>query len=122
MSNESSALVRLARSSIGTLLIGWVFAHASFAIPLRRLRETESLMAFHHPQPGYPVHILIMPKKALRSLADLTPADAQLLLDIFQAAHSLAVEFNLEQSGYRLIVNGGAYQEVKQLHFHLVSG
>ena len=122
MSNESSALVRLARSSIGTLLIGWVFAHASFAIPLRRLRETKSLLAFHHPQPSYPVHILIMPKKVLRSLADLTPADAQLLLDIFQAAHSLAVEFNLEQSGYRLIVNGGAYQEVKQLHFHLVSG
>lgn len=118
----AALLFRLARSSIGALLIGWVFAHASFAIPLRHLRETKSLMAFHHPQPSYPVHILIMPKKALRSLADLTPADAQLLLEIFQTAHSLAVEFNLEQSGYRLIVNGAAYQDVMQLHFHLVSG
>jgi len=118
----AALLLRLARSSIGALLIGWAFAHASFALPLRRLRETNSLVAFHHPQPSCPVHILIMPKKALRSLADLTPDDAPLLLEVFQAAHGLAVEFNLEQSGYRLIVNGGAYQEVKQLHFHLVSG
>ena len=46
----------------------------SFAIPLHKLRETPTLLAFYHPQPSYPVHILILPKRAIASLADLTAA------------------------------------------------
>ena len=44
-------------------LIGWIFAHMSFAIPVKRLRETSNLIAFQHPSPSYKVHLLITPKR-----------------------------------------------------------
>jgi histidine triad (HIT) family protein len=115
-------LLHIARSCIGPSIIGWVFTYMSFALPVKRLRETGSLIAFRHPQPGYPVHILLVPKKAIGSLADLTPADADFLADLIPAVQSLVAEFGLEQAGYRLMVNGGPYQDVAQLHFHLISG
>ncbi len=93
----------------------------SFIIPVSRLRETPNLMAFHHPQPSYPLHILIVPKRAKPTLADLTPHDADLMVDLFATVQSLVTEFDLEKTGYRLICNGGAYQEVPHLHFHLIS-
>jgi histidine triad (HIT) family protein len=112
----------MARLSVVQQLIGWIFTHMSFVIPVQRLRETETLLAFHHPSPSYPVHILIIPKRALPGLADLTPGDTDFTVDLFAAVHSLVKEFNLEGQGYRLICNGGKYQDVPQLHFHLVSG
>lgn len=93
----------------------------SFAIPVQRLRETRNLIAFYHPQPTYPVHILLVPKKALAGLSALTSADAPFLVDLFQTVQDLVQELGLESGGYRLIVNGGRYQDVPQLHFHLVS-
>ena len=101
--------------------LGWVFAHMSFAIPVRRLRETATLLAFPHPRPAYPLHILIVPKRAAASLLDLGPQDAAFLADLVSVAQDLVREYGLEQSGYRLIANGGANQDVAQLHFHLVS-
>jgi histidine triad (HIT) family protein len=99
--------------------IGWIFAHMSFAIPFKRLRETRTLMAFYHPNPAYPFHILIIPKKAIQSMADLDSTDSTFLIDLFSTVQSLVKEFHLQ--AYRLIVNGGGYQDFPQLHFHLVS-
>ena len=93
----------------------------SFAIPVHRLRETRALIAFYHPRPTYPVHILLVPKQAIINLSELTPADAPFLIDLFQTVQELVRELGLESGGYRLIVNGGKYQDVPQLHFHLVS-
>lgn len=114
-------LMRLVRSPFGRLLIGWLFAHASFAIPVRRLRETETLIAFHHPKPSYALHILLVPKRAIGSLMDLSPDDSDFTTDLFQTVQSLIEELDLEDIGYRLIANGGKYQDVPQLHFHLIS-
>jgi histidine triad (HIT) family protein len=116
-----AVLFRLARLPFTRWLIGWSFAHMSWAIPVKRLRETNTLIAFHHPQPSYPIHILIVPKRARASLAELTPADADFTADLFAAAQSLVAELGLEARGYRLICNGGAYQDVPLLHFHLIS-
>ena len=93
----------------------------SFLLPVKRLRETETLLAFPHPQPAYPLHILLVPKRAIPNLTALTSADAGFTADLFSTVASLVVEFNLEQHGYRLIANGGPYQDVPQLHFHLIS-
>jgi histidine triad (HIT) family protein len=94
----------------------------SFALPVQRLRETGSLLAFYHPRPAYRVHILLVPKKAVPSLADLDPGEQAFLSDLIACVQSLVVELRLEASGYRLIVNGGEYQDVPQLHFHLIAG
>jgi histidine triad (HIT) family protein len=114
--------VRLIRSSVAHALVGLAFARMSFAIPVHRLRETATLLAFHHPRPAYPVHILLVPKKALASLAALTSAEADFMVDLFSSVRSLVAEFQLDKAGYRLLANGGEYQDFPQLHFHLVSG
>jgi len=99
--------------------IGWVFAHMSFAIPVKRLRETETLMAFHHPKPSYPFHVLLVPKKSVESLKEFDSTDSAFLSDLYSTVQSLVNDFHL--SAYRLIVNGGEYQDFPQLHFHLIS-
>jgi histidine triad (HIT) family protein len=122
MQTMNAFFFRLARTAFGGALLGWLLAHLSFALPLRRLRETRTLLAFHHPQPSYPVHIVLAPKKAIASLMALEVHDAEFLSDLFATVQSLVAEFHLDEDGYRLIVNGGANQEVAQLHFHLISG
>jgi histidine triad (HIT) family protein len=99
--------------------IGWLFARMSFAIPVKRLRETESLMAFYHPKPAYPFHVLLVPKRAVVSLKELDARDSAFLTDLYSTVQSLVDEFQLP--AYRLIVNGGEYQDFPQLHFHLIS-
>ncbi|MBN2116678.1 MAG: HIT domain-containing protein [Anaerolineales bacterium] len=91
----------------------------NFAIPVKRLHETKTLLAFHHPQPSYPFHVLLVPKKAVASLEEFDLTDTAFLADLFSTAQSLVNEFCLP--AYRLIVNGGDYQDFPQLHFHLIS-
>lgn len=100
-------------------LIGWIFAHMSFAIPVKRLRETDTLMAFHHPKPSYKFHVLLVPKKAVKSLQELDPQDSAFLTELYTTVQSLVEEYQLP--AWRLIVNGGEYQDFPQLHFHLIS-
>jgi histidine triad (HIT) family protein len=114
-------MLRIARSPLGRRIMGWLFTHMSFVIPVHRLRETDTLIAFYHPKPSYPFHVLLVPKRALGSLMALSPADAAFTADLFATVQSLVTEFKLEATGYRLICNGGPYQDVPQLHFHLVA-
>ena len=95
------------------------FDKMTFAIPTQRLRETPNLMAFRHPQPAYAFHVLLVPKKAVASLADFDATDTAFLGDLYKSVQSLVAEFQL--TAYRLIVNGGDYQDFPQLHFHLIS-
>ncbi len=107
--------------NMGKNLIRWMFRHMSFAIPVRRLRETKTLIAFHHPQPSYPLHILLTAKRSYSSFMDLPITDTTFLRELTLTVQSLVREFKLEESGYRLITNGGVYQDIPQLHFHLIS-
>ena len=91
----------------------------SFVIPVKRLRETETLMAFRHPKPAYPFHVLLVPKKGIVSLKEFDPKDSAFLIDLYSTVQNLVDEFQLP--AYRLIVNGGEYQDFPQLHFHLIS-
>src|SRR5690348_15648330 len=88
-------------------LINWIFAYMSFLIPVHRLRETSSLLAFHHPTPSYKFHVLIVPKRQVDSLAKLDISDTVFLTDLYSTVQSLVNEFQLK--AYRLIVNGGEY-------------
>jgi histidine triad (HIT) family protein len=100
-------------------LIGWMFAHMNFVIPVKRLRETETLMAFHHPKPSYPFHVLLVPNRVVKTRMDFDSSDSAFLRDLYSSVQSLVEEFHL--TAYRLIVNGGEYQDFPQLHFHLIS-
>jgi histidine triad (HIT) family protein len=100
-------------------LIGWILAHMSIAIPVKRLRETETLLAFQHPKPSYKFHVLLVPKCSVESLMDFDSHDSAFLTDLYSTVQNIVEEFHL--SAYRLIVNGGEYQDFPQLHFHLIS-
>ena len=114
-------LYRLANTIIGRFLIRLVFSKMSFLIPAKRLRETETLLAFHHPKPSYPVHILLMPKSEIDSFQSLDATNTAFMADLVSTTQSLVEEFGLAEKGYRLIVNGGEYQDFPHLHFHLIS-
>ncbi len=118
-------LLRLASRAarpISQRLLPWFLTNMSFLIPEKRLFETETLVAFHHPRPSYRVHILLLPKAAIASPHELDPTDhGQFLADLFQAVRALVGEFHLQEAGYRLVANGGKYQDIPLLHFHLVT-
>ena len=78
----------------------------------------EDPAGFLPPKSNYPFHVILVPKKAIRSLADIDPADP-FLVDMMTSVQSLVTEQHM--TAYRLIVNGGEYQEFPHLHFHLIS-
>lgn len=112
---------KIAGSQLGGRIFAWIFSYMSFIIPVKRLRETGNLLAFRHPSPSYPVHILIVPKKKIADLFELEEEDSSFLVEVFRTTQSLVEELGLSESGYRLILNGGKYQDYPHLHFHLIS-
>ena len=114
-------ILRLARTYPGRFATGWIFAHMSQLLPVDRLAETSRLIAFRHPQPAYPFHVLIVPKSRVASLEALDPSDSDFLTDLYATVQRLVKEFDLGEGGYRLIVNGGKFQDFPHLHFHLIS-
>jgi histidine triad (HIT) family protein len=109
-----SLLYRFAGTRPGHFLL-------SFILPVERLAETETLLAFHHPKPAYPFHVVIVPKASIASLETLDPADSSFLTDLYTTVQMLVKKNDLANTGYRLIVNGGKYQDFPHLHFHLIS-
>ena len=92
-------------------------------IPARIEHEDDLCLAFHDVAPQAPVHLLVIPKRAIRSLAEATTADTPLLGHLVGVATSLARKLELE-GGYRLVVNcgGDGGQTVPHLHIHLLGG
>jgi histidine triad (HIT) family protein len=92
-------------------------------IPARLVHDDEQCLAFHDVSPQAPVHVLIIPKREIASLADLSASDAALLGHIWTTIPVLAKQLGLT-SGYRVVVNCGrdGGQSVDHLHFHLLGG
>jgi len=106
---------------VGGLILHWAVAYFAFLIPAKKMVETDTLVAFHHPSPSYPLHIVILPKGHYRAVTDLPSGDLRFEADLFKAVRQLVQLYHLENGNYRLIANGGQAQEVDHLHFHLVS-
>lgn len=80
-------------------------------------------MAFHDASPQAPVHLLLIPKRSIASLMEVSESDADLLGHMLVVATRLATQMGLE-TGYRLVVNCGrdGGQSVDHLHIHLLGG
>jgi histidine triad (HIT) family protein len=93
-------------------------------IPSEKLYEDEHVVAFRDIQPQAPVHVLVVPRKPLVSVADASIEDAELLGRLLLAAAKVARSLGLEDDGYRLVTNIGEYggQSVFHLHVHLLGG
>lgn len=93
-------------------------------IPADVVRESDRVMAFRDLDPKAPVHLLLIPKEHVESVAELGDIHAETLVDIMQAATQLARAEGIDESGWRLVTNIGADggQSVFHLHFHLLGG
>ena len=93
-------------------------------IPSEKVYEDEEILAFKDINPAAPIHILVIPKKHIDSLLKLEEQDYVLVGKIQKVINKLAKELNIEEEGFRVIVNCGkdAGQEVMHLHFHLLAG
>jgi len=94
------------------------------SIPSRKVYEDDEVLAFHDIQPQAPVHLLVIPKKHITSLAAASQEDAQLLGRVMLACQRVAKEAGIEDSGYRVVTNIGADagQVVFHIHLHVLGG
>lgn len=91
-------------------------------IPSTKVYEDDEVLAFKDINPIAPIHILIIPKKHIKSLTELN--DDKLLSHIFKVIKEVAKSQGVEEKGYRVITNVGedGGQAVKHLHFHVIGG
>lgn len=93
-------------------------------IPSQIVFEDDNILAFKDINPVAPVHILVIPKKHLASINEISELDKGVIGDIFIVLKELAASQGVAETGYRIVVNTGREggQEVGHLHFHLIGG
>ncbi len=93
-------------------------------IPAKIIYEDDLCLAFHDVSPQAPVHVLVIPKKDIRSAAEVTAEDAPLLGHIWVVIAKIAAELGLADTGYRVVNNCGrdGGQSVDHIHFHILGG
>lgn len=94
------------------------------SLPSRKVMENDRIIAIHDIKPEAPVHILVIPKKHIPTMNDVTDEDDALIAEMFAAARAIAKEQGIAEAGYRLVFNcnkeGG--QIVYHLHLHILGG
>lgn len=97
---------------------------AAGEIPADKVYEDDTVVAFRDLNPQAPVHILVIPRKHIATLNDLTPADEAIIGRLYGAAREIAAAEGFAESGYRTVINcneaGG--QTVFHIHLHLLAG
>jgi histidine triad (HIT) family protein len=93
-------------------------------IPAKVAYQDDEVLAFHDIHPQGPVHVLLVPKRHVTSLLDLTADDDAMAGGLVRRARDLAVELGLGERGFRLVFNCGddAGYSVYHIHLHLVGG
>jgi histidine triad (HIT) family protein len=93
-------------------------------VPSDNLYQDERVMAFRDIRPITPTHVVIIPRKHIPSLTQLSDADLPLMADLVKVANQLAKREGIAGKGYRLVINCGreGTQLVPHLHMHLLGG
>lgn len=96
---------------------------AAGQIPARKVHEDEECVAFEDLSPQAPTHLLIIPRRHLSGLDEVTRAEASLVGNLLTTASALASRLGLT-NGYRVVINTGPQggQTVFHLHVHLLGG
>lgn len=92
--------------------------------PKEFVYEDDEIVAFKDVHPLAPVHILIIPKKHITSITDITEKDTELMGRIVLTAKKIADNLDISKPGYKLLFRVGSHggQEVKHIHLHLIGG
>jgi len=97
---------------------------AAGEIPADKVYESESFLAFRDIHPEAPVHVVVIPKKHIATVNDITEADLPLLAGLLPACKQAAKNEKVDQSGYRIVLNCNrdAGQAVWHIHAHVLGG
>jgi len=93
-------------------------------VPSEFLFENDSFVVFRDIHPHAPVHLLIVPKRHIRSINDITENDSETIGEMFMIARDMAKKEGIDKSGYKLLFNveKGGGQMIFHLHLHLMGG
>jgi len=93
-------------------------------IPSNIVYEDDNIIAFKDINPQAPVHLLVVPKKHIPNLLEVEEKDSFLILEITRVIKELAKTYNIDDKGFRVVINTGdeGGQTVHHLHFHLLGG
>ena len=93
-------------------------------IPADIVYEDDLVLALRDIKPVAPIHILILPKKPIPRIADVSPDDHTVLGHLLLKAADIAAKAGLKKNGYRLVINNGpdAGESVPHLHLHILGG
>ena len=93
-------------------------------IPSTIIYEDDKVIAFNDVNPAAPIHILVVPKKHIETLLDVSDQDNELISYVYQIINKIAKEKGFANNGFRVIVNCGkdSGQEVMHIHFHVLGG
>lgn len=93
-------------------------------IPCTKVYEDDKVFCFKDIDPKAPVHVLVLPKKHISSLNEVTKEDSEIIAHIFMVIEKLVKELGISEAGYRVVSNCGedGGQSVSHIHFHLLGG
>lgn len=93
-------------------------------LPTEFLFKNDHLVVFKDIKPHAPVHLLIVPKRHIRSINDLSSEDSLLIAEMMMVARDMAAQAGVKESGYKLLFNveRGGGQVIFHLHLHLIGG
>jgi histidine triad (HIT) family protein len=93
-------------------------------VPAHIIYQDELVIAFDDIRPQAPIHKIIIPRKHIPTLNDIVPEDKPLLGHMIQTAAALAKQYQIAETGYRIVnnCNAGAGQTVFHIHLHLLGG
>lgn len=89
---------------------------------VRRVMETDNVLAFHHTRPYWRVHIVVIPKRHIGSLLELTEEDRELTIEMMNVIRVVAAQVLAEHGECRVLTHLGRFQDSKHLHWHISAG
>lgn len=84
--------------------------------------ESDSVLAYHHTKPGWPVHIVVVPKKHIADFISAVESEKDILTELVDVLTKLSKKVKEKHGAARILTNLGDYQDSKHLHFHVSSG
>lgn len=112
-------LFRLAKAPWMGTAVGLAFRYCAWAIPVKKVFCSREVLAFAHPKPAYPNHVIISPRRPVQTLLHMAAGHAGDFIEVWEAAQAIRAERPVYHDGFTLVANGGKRQEVQQVHFHM---
>lgn len=116
-------LFRLAKSKWMGKAAGLAFRWCPWAIPVKKLYRSKTVLAMEHPRPAYPNHVILSPRAPIPDLLSLGRDPSPVYREaLWESLVQVISEQSAYRDGFTLVANGGTRQEVGQVHFHLFTG